>query len=560
MRNLKFKSLLTIAASVLMMFACMIMVHAASGSVTFGSTSYTVTAGEEFNIGVYVKSDVNVAAYTFNLEYDASKMQYVSGADSAVSGKLSFAGYPNSNYKKYWLTFKALESGECTIKITNPYLGPSDTAHGDSLTVSKTGNSPITIKTGSSTGATGSCDLQSIWIEETGFYGFSANKTEYDITVDNEIDYLTVSAKAANASSTVEISDAKLKVGTNYIYITVKDQNGGSKKYTVIVRRKQATTTPTQPTEPTTTLPNDETTPSQPESTTPAGVDTAVSLYSYNDTPLYFCSSFDGIAIPAGFSQVGLRINDYEVNALTDASVSTILFYMADANGEDAALYVYETTKDSIYPYVEIKNSDFTYILDGGEEPVVPAGYEKCITDELTGSAQVVWYSEATPDFYLIYASCNGGDSALYQYDVKEKTIQRFNGMTGTGTSTGDNAGVTASPDVDKLNAEIAKLKNQNKSEMKIWIIIVIVLALLCVALLAGIIIILNRYREKMEYAPYEEDGDYYDDYEEDNAEDYDEEPATEKKTSFFNFSKPAAEEEQEEDDDEIEDDDFTFL
>jgi len=42
-----------------------------------------VNEGKEFNIGVYVKSDVNVGAYTFSITYDSDKIEYISGADAA---------------------------------------------------------------------------------------------------------------------------------------------------------------------------------------------------------------------------------------------------------------------------------------------------------------------------------------------------------------------------------------------------------------------------------------------------------------------------------------------
>lgn len=560
MKNARVKGLLTGAVVFVMMFACTIIAHAASGSVTFGSSSYSVKAGDEFNIGVYVKSDVNVAAYTFNITYDNAKLEYISGADGGGNGTLSFAGYPNGNYKKYWLTFRAKESGSCTIAVTNPYLGPTDAAHGDSLTISTAGSAPITITGGSSGGGTvtgGSADLKSIWIEETGFYGFSASKTEYDITVENELEKVTVTAKAADENATVTISDTNLKVGNNYIYITVTGQDGTTKKYTIIVRRKKADTTEPVTTPSETTTPEPVTTP--PETTTPDQTVTppdvsGESLFTYNDIPLYFCESFDGVDIPEGYTQTGITINEsHHAEALVDESGTRILLYLSEASGKSGRLYVYSSSKDRIYPYIEIKNSGHTYVIDEIDAvATIPAGYEKVDIAIKDGEDEIpisALYNSKAEGFYLIYASCDGGSSVLYQYDNMENTIQRFNNLTASSDST-----KTDTEEVNKLKAEIEELKVRNKSEMKIWLVIVIILSIFCVLLLTAVFFMYNRMREQMEYARYdEEDMDYY---EEDDT--YEEDGIADNKAAYSEEEYDFGENEDVEE--EIDDNDFTFL
>ncbi len=562
MKRARVRGLLTGAVVFIMMFACTIIAHAASGSVTFGSSSYSVKAGDEFNIGVYVKSDVNVAAYTFNITYDTTKLEYISGADGGGNGTLSFAGYPNSDYKKYWLTFRAKESGSCTIKVTNPYLGPTDTAYGDSLTISQASSAPITITGGSSSGGntttSGSADLKSIGIKETGFYGFSAGKTEYDITVNNELDKITVTATAADDKASVSISDTNLKVGTNYVYITVTGQDGATKKYTIIVRRKQASTTETTTTPPETTTP-EPTTPPEPSTpdqpVTPPEVSDE-SLFTYNDVPLYFCETFDGVDIPEGYTETGITINDsYRAKALVDESGTRILLYLSEASGESGRLYVYSSSKDMIYPYIELKNSGHTYVI--GEISAVstlPTGYEKMTISIRDGEDEMpimALYNSAAEGFYLIYASCDGGNPVLYQYDNVENTIQRFNNLVSS-PSTGGSQSDT--DEVNKLKTEIEELKTRNKSEMKIWLVVVVIFVVLCVLLLIAVFFLYNKTREQMEYAQYdEEDMDYYD---EDDV--YDDESIADNQKSYSGEEYDFGESDELEED--IDDNDFTFL
>lgn len=573
MKKIRLKGLLVGAIMIVMMFACTVIGYAASGSVTFGSNSYSVNEGKEFNIGVYVKSDVNVGAYTFSITYDSDKIEYISGADAASEGILSFAGYPNNKNTKIWLTFKAKASGTCTIAVTNPYIGPSDASHGDSLTISKASSAPITIKGGSSSGGTttgntsGSADLKSIWIEETGFYGFKADKTEYDITVNNDMEKVTVTAKAADANATVTISDTNLKVGANYIYITVKATDGTTKKYTVIVRRKQGeSTTTTAPSETTTaaTTPAETTTPEGP--VTPPVVDETRSLFSYNNVPLYFCKGFDGVAIPDGYTETGITINnDYQADALVNGNGSKILLHLTESADKSGRLYIYSITDGSIYPYIELVSNDKIYIFDGSmTHAELPAGYEK-VAAEINGIGDVptvinAWYNSEAEGFYLIYASCDGKASELYQYDEKEGTIQRFNNIVTAGNrDDGNTSAGNDSEEVVKLKAEIAGLKEQNKAEMKIWLVIVIILAVVCVILLVGIFFIFNRMREQQEYAGYEEeDMEYYDD-----EDSYADDGLNNKQSEYFgntdnqNDNVLVSDEEEDED---IDENDFTFL
>lgn len=536
----KLKGLLTGMMIFVMMLAGAMVVQAASGSVTFGSSSYSKKEGEEFNVGVYVKGDVDIATYNFYITYDADKIEYVSGADSGGSGRLSFAGSMSSDsrkYKKIWLTFKAKSAGEFTMAVTDVYLGPLNVANGDSLSVSKKGSAPITIKAAGS--ASGDCDLKSISIAETGFYGFAADKTQYDITVENKYEKLTVTAKAADSNATVEISDTNLKVGTNYIKIKVTAPSGDTKTYTVIVRRKAGTTGES-------TTPTETTTPQEPP--TIPEVDNLKSYYSYNGTDLYFTENLNGVTVPDGFSKVKVTIEGKEYEALTNSTGTIVLYYLADASGQNGSLYVYSSAKNAIYPYVVLTNSNYSYMIDEVENPDIPAGYQKVnmvikgVGSSASEVSVIAWYHEAAPNFYLLYASCDGGEPALYQYDVNENTIQRFNGIKGaTQVVEGDGS----AEKIEKLEANVKKLEAEKKSEAKTWMLVVIVLAVLCIILVVIVVAVFYKMRDQMEYESYDD---------EDNDDDYENEDDSKK------VSASRAERKNVKTDFNDDDDDFTFF
>jgi len=69
---------------------------------------------------------------------------------------------------------------------------------------------------------------------------FSANKTEYAVTVENDIDNITVSAKCPGLNCTVSgIGTHNLEVGENTIVITVTSEAGTRKEYKIIVTREE---------------------------------------------------------------------------------------------------------------------------------------------------------------------------------------------------------------------------------------------------------------------------------------------------------------------------------
>ena len=91
MKNLLNKIVLIIAAFCLTatLFYNPADVYAASGSVTFGSESYEAENNSQFQIGVYLKGDSGMGSYHVELEYDNSRMDYVSGAESEANGVIT---------------------------------------------------------------------------------------------------------------------------------------------------------------------------------------------------------------------------------------------------------------------------------------------------------------------------------------------------------------------------------------------------------------------------------------------------------------------------------------
>lgn len=511
--NKRNQKIITIFTTLCLCLLTAITAFAADGSVTYGSASYSATQGETFQVGVYVKGSEAIGAYEFYLDYNADMLEYVSGADGGGSGRLKFVGNGNSESYNYMLTFKAKAAGNATISISNVYLGPLNLSSGDSMNITTAASAPVTIQ-GPST-ASGECRLKSINISPTGLWDqFSPDKTEYDITVENEVEKLTISAEPENSKASVQVSDTSLKVGVNNIKITVTAENGETKDYTVIVRRKEAAggnlepQQPQQTTESSTTAVQQqttETTEAQQPATMPEieGLDTNRAI-SVNGKDMYFKEDMSGIQPPEGFTATTVTYKGQETSAFV-SSDNIVLFYLIDGMGENGAFYVYESEKENAYPYIKVTNKSGSYLVLSADSSVqAPAGYSATILSlgsegENIATNVTAWVNENNSEFFLLYARNENGEKGFYQYDQKEKTLQRYAGQT-TENATLENGETITSSGSASLQEELNKLKSEQQKDTKNKLMLIIILACLCVILIILVITLIFRLKGQIDH------------------------------------------------------------
>lgn len=535
------KARLKKSISILMMLFCMLFFNgvtilAAEGSVTYGSTSYTATQGESFQVGVYVKGSEAIGSYEFYLDYNPDMIEYVSGADAGGAGRLKFVGYGNSSSYSYMLTFRASTAGNCTISISGADLGPLDPASGDSMTITKMASAPITIQ-GPST-ASDDCTLSSLTLSPTGLYGFSPEVTEYDITVANDVTKLSISATPSDSKATYVISDTNLSVGVNTIKITVTAESGATKTYSIIVRRKQEEATESQPetttkkaepetttkkqevetttkkaeTETTTKKPEPETTTEKVETETTTEMQTTTSsqeeldgevTFLVNGKDMFVSSVPDDVSLPEGFSETMITYRNTEIPAYAGSTQNVTLFYLEDGLQNNGGFYVYDTESNSVYPYIVLENEPESYILLSVDESVqAPVGYTRTTVALAGGDSESVqtnvtaWVSDTNEEFFLVYALNSAGETEFYQYDTKEKTLQRY-----IGGATGDTS------DVSALKEALVSSRLENQKSSKLHFMIIIALAALSVLFLFVIIGLMMKMKNMTgtEEAIYEE-------------------------------------------------------
>ncbi len=241
----------------------------ATGSAEFTIPDGAVASGEDFSVSLKFSADQNIGTVECNLVYDDSVIQFVDG-DSASGGGgiLSVRAFPESESSEISvsLKFKALKKGSSNIEISNCAILSQDgstlgsptayaiitTADGGGATT--TPQTPDSAATDSqsettTTKATVATDengvpvqgvLKSLEVSEGELIpAFSPNIYDYVVKVPNSVDYIEVEGVVAGVTDSIWYEGSKyLQVGDNVRRVSVTDENGNKKVYTITVQRQ----------------------------------------------------------------------------------------------------------------------------------------------------------------------------------------------------------------------------------------------------------------------------------------------------------------------------------
>ncbi len=200
-------------------------VQAAETRVSFGSESYVRNAGENFNIGVYVRSEEAVGDFKVTMHYDENYLEYVSGAESGGGGNVTISGTDDNGYVKVLVSFRAKAVGSTAVSITNAELAAPDAEEVDIQQPA-----PVILRSDRAV------YLEGIRINGEMIENFEPEKTEYALSVPYETEELDVEAQGAEA----EISDTKLSEGENEVILSLTSDSGIHTVYELHVTRQKA--------------------------------------------------------------------------------------------------------------------------------------------------------------------------------------------------------------------------------------------------------------------------------------------------------------------------------
>jgi len=184
----------------------------AAGGITSNKSSLTIVEGSS-------------ATFKITASNSAGKVTISSNNKSIATVNKSSTWIENSTLT---VTVKGLKVGSTTVKVV------VDAATFDEKVIKKT----ITIKVNVIEKKSANNKLSSLNVSPKDI-NFNANTTNYTIVVDNDIDEVTLSAKAQDSKAKVTGTGIKkLDVYSNTFDIVVTAENGTKKTYTIVVKRK----------------------------------------------------------------------------------------------------------------------------------------------------------------------------------------------------------------------------------------------------------------------------------------------------------------------------------
>ena len=306
-------------------------VLAGTGQISFSDP--TVENGSEVNVTMKVKSgDVNLGRADITLTYDSSFLEFESGTDSdGGSGTIRVHGASNGSgtgILEYNLKFKTLQEGETTISIQ------SQEVYDDSETlveIGHLGTSTVTITAVGGSVSEG-VQLSSLTVSPgTLNPEFSADVTDYTVSIGTDVTDFTVNAVPAAEGASVDVSKPdEFQMGDNTVTVTVTGTDGSKAVYNITVTKEEGGA-------------------SQSNGST---VNEGVKLVSKEKTITIMTPGSD-VTIPEGFAESTIDIDGHQVTGwvwAADSDHKYCIFYgMNDAG--DLNFYRYDLEEKTIQRY-----------------------------------------------------------------------------------------------------------------------------------------------------------------------------------------------------------------
>lgn len=379
------KKIKLIILSLMMFFTGSIICYAATLNVTAYLSTSQAVVGNTVTFSVKLSSSKPIGAVNYSVSYDSSKLTHVSGTLNDITDD-------HYGQTSYTLTFKfrakAQGSANITFKVNEAY----DTDLNSLSFSNKTKTLKIITQAQLESSYSKNNNLSKLEVEGYKISPtFNKNTVSYSLELENEVRSINVTGSVEDSKSSVSgLGKQTLVEGVNKINIKVTAQNGSSKTYTLNVTVKELK---------------------------PIVVEKDGQTYNV-------VRKKELIKSPnSNFVDTTIKIDQEDIPAFVNEKTNTTLVGLKDKEG-NIALYTYNNGKYSPY-------KDFNFdslIVTISDKADVPKGYYETkikIDDEEVTAYKTQGINDG---FYLISAvNISTGEEHLYQYDEKEKTIQRFN-------------------------------------------------------------------------------------------------------------------------------------
>jgi len=407
-------------------------VNAASASISVKTSKSTVVVGGSFNVTVTVYSASSIGAWEYNLMYDTSKFQLVSGTQHIVD----YASGGGRTTATYNYTLRAKASGTGKIYIQNSAVADWNE---NSLSVSE-GSTSVKIMTQAELEATYSKNnyLKSLNVEGTTLSPeFNKDTLEYTVELEPETTSIKVNAEKEDSTASITgTGDIAVSEGDNNIKIVVTAQNGSERTYTINAKVKELSPINVK-----------------------VGKDDMTVVRKKDVLTEHMPIST--------YKETTIKMGEEDVPAFESEITKFILVGLKDKDG-NIGLYIYDNKKNSYTKYTEINGNKVTiYPLELDKNVNIPEGYKK--TTIKIGEEKIKVYKLSSGSHYsLIYGiNIETGKKGLYLYDSKEETLQRYN-----------------TEEIEKLNEKIDLYNIVIISALSLIVVLCVILIIMSVKML----------------------------------------------------------------------------
>lgn len=423
-RFTKFVSLV-FAVAVLLSALAVPAFAAATAQISVSPQSSTI--GSKITVTVSF-GGANIGATEGVLSYNSAVLQYDGGADTAGgSGAVRFSNY--SGKTSYSISFSVVGSGVSNISLGSASVWNWDeqllgnpSASASFTTVSSGGQTTPAKPSGGNNSQAGSTAkssnalLKSLTISAGKLTPkFSSNVFNYEVTLENSVKTLLVSAVTADSAAKWTVEGSKdMKVGKNVRTVIVSAPDGTVKKYTITATRldeKGQTPASSEP-----AASGSQTSEAQVQ---PEAVQTKVTV---DGQEYILLENLEGITPPSGFAVDISLYNGKEIPVFKSASGTELAVLSAD--GTTPQLYLYDKENISFLKTVSMPFMGRTFLFVGVIDNDKTDGLSKR-SAELNG-AEVTVYSSDSDDVVCFYAINDSGELNLYEYDMTEGGLIKY--------------------------------------------------------------------------------------------------------------------------------------
>ncbi len=237
-------------------------------------------------------------------------------------------------------------------------------------------------------------NLSSITIENVQLTPeFNKDNLEYKAVVEGNVEKVNIQAELEDGKASIEgLGEKELIEGVNRFELKVRAENDDEKVYVVEITRKEKNP-----------------------------IEVVINKKKYT-----VFKKESNVEPPKGFVKTNVVIEKQDVVAYSNKYIDYILVLLVDEDG-NSSFYIYNSKNSTYTKYNEIDSNGLRLVLLKPSSIIIPANYKK--TTIKIGKEEVdAYYLKGISDYRLVYAiNMENGKESFYQYDVKEKTFQRYN-------------------------------------------------------------------------------------------------------------------------------------